>query len=122
MGNIDNGTFKSIDTRPMGYKINIPGVSDLWNLLKKKFGATDFDEEFYKFDASKKSSNVGYVTYSPRLKILQVQFWWGEVYRYPDVSEKMFLDFKNAPSYGKWIWNNFRTPTDDVVDYERLGR
>ena len=49
------------------------------------------------------SSNIKAVGYSNLHNVLEVQFNSGSVYRYPNVSGEMYLDFINAGSLGKFF-------------------
>lgn len=112
------------NTKNIPVKLRIPFISDLWDNLSDWFGDDITDAELQEiiddwvFDPSPRSSNVEYVAYSEPLQTLQVRYKWGGVYRYYDIPEDTFRDFKRARSAGKWVWKNFRTPHDNVVDYE----
>lgn len=49
-----------------------------------------------------KSSNISYIHYEPKTKVLEVGFHQGgKVYHYHEVSEKAYKAFEDAESHGK---------------------
>jgi hypothetical protein len=48
---------------------------------------------------------------------MEVRFLGGAVYQYYDVPQSVFLDFYDAPSKGKWFWQNIRGGNAKTSNY-----
>jgi len=62
------------------------------------------------------SSNIASIGYDPESLILEVEFLNGSVYQYFDVPQQVYIDFINAESKGRFLWQYIR----DVYEYTRI--
>lgn len=58
------------------------------------------------------SETVHFITYDSRKSELEIGFVNGSRYRYSDVPESVFGNFKNADSAGKFVHANIRNKFD----------
>jgi len=62
------------------------------------------------------SSNIASIGYDPETFILEVEFHSGGIYQYFDVPQQVYIDFVNAESKGRFLWQYIR----DVYEYTRV--
>jgi len=62
------------------------------------------------------SSNIAAIGYSPLEQVLQVDFLNGFRYRYLDVPQRVFDEFQEAPSKGRYLNSEIK----GQFDYERV--
>lgn len=65
------------------------------------------------------SSNVLYVAYDDEEWQMEVAYKWGGIYLYSHVPVKVWYAFQNAPSKGKFVWDEIRRP--NRYPYELLN-
>jgi hypothetical protein len=76
---------------------------------EKKYQDTDGSIGYY--DCYFDSSNILQCTYFPKLEKLFVSFHKGGVYSYLNINNKIFEEFKNAESQGKYFIDNIKKNT-----------
>ncbi len=67
------------------------------------------------------SSNVEYVSYDDEAWILEVGFKWGGIYFYSHVPAKIWYGFLNAPSKGKYVWEELRNSRPYPYELQNYG-
>lgn len=68
-----------------------------------------------------KSSNVDYVAYDDEEWIMEVGFKWGGIYDYSHVEPSVWYNILNAPSPGKFIWDEIRRPDRFPYELQNYG-
>lgn len=86
------------------------------NLIDKiLFEAFFLSEKIYK-RTIRKSSNIKSVRYDSDTEILQITFHGSSTYQYYDVPERVYKDFLNASSKGRYCYYNIAYE----YDYDRI--
>jgi predicted nucleic acid-binding protein len=62
------------------------------------------------------SSNITSIGYNPTLKILEIEYRHGAIYRYFDVSREDYENLRSASSHGSYFSNNIR----NEYEFEKL--
>lgn len=57
------------------------------------------------------------IGYDPRMRMLEIEFTSGEVYRYRDVPLELYLDLMQAASHGEFFAHRVR---DAGFEYEKV--
>lgn len=114
-----NQQYKTI-TLNNGVKIRVPVVSDLARWISDKFRRNNEVVEPDKVAIEYTplvSTNLESAAYNPENKIMRVIFNTGGIYQYYDVPLGVYNGLVNAPSVGRYFFENVR----DVYNYEQIS-
>jgi len=70
---------------------------------------------FRKYGVSVESSNVRFVKYDDKNDMMYITYKGFRQYAYPDSDFQDFENIMQAPSKGKWVWNNLRRKNKDYI-------
>lgn len=63
------------------------------------------------------SSHLVSVGYALKTETMYITYWEGSAYSYAEVPIDVFLELKDSPSHGKYLWANIRR---GQYEYQRL--
>ena len=64
------------------------------------------------------SSNIKFISYNDKTKILLIAFKGGKIYAYPHIEPQKYQELLQADSVGKWVNSNLVKPQLEFKKYE----
>ena len=64
------------------------------------------------------SSNIKFISYNAKTKILLIAFKGGKIYAYPHIEHQMYQELTQSDSVGKWVNSNLVKPKLEFKKYE----
>lgn len=64
------------------------------------------------------SSNIQFISYKEKTKMLLIAFKGGKIYAYPHIEPQKYQELTQADSIGKWVNANLVKPQLDFKKYE----